>query len=76
MRYFFTTINLKPLPHQTAMPQRLYSVLKTYQRAVGSPQNTSKTSNFPVIACTQRLHSALSNTLCKRKAAVFVLSMF
>jgi len=32
------TVNL--LSHQTAMLQRLYSVLKFSQRAVGSPQNT------------------------------------
>jgi len=48
---------LKPLSHQTAMPQRLYSVLKPSQRAVGSPRNTPKISNLSVIACTQRHHS-------------------
>ena len=33
---------VKPLSHQTALPQRLYSVLKPCQRAVGSPRNTPK----------------------------------
>jgi len=33
-------IILKPLSHQTAMPQHLYSVQKICQRAVGSPQYT------------------------------------
>ena len=46
-----------PLSHQTAMPQHLYSVLKTCQRAVGSPQNMPKISNLPVKACTQRPQS-------------------
>jgi len=50
-------INVKPLSHQTAMPQRLYSVLKPRQRAVESPRNTPKISNLSVIACTQRHHS-------------------
>jgi len=36
----------KPLPHQTAMPQRLYTVLKTCQRAVDSPRNTPKIIKF------------------------------
>ena len=39
-------LNLKPLSHQTAMPQRLYSVLKTCQHAVGSPRNTPKIIKF------------------------------
>jgi len=47
----------RALSHQTAMPQRLYSVLKTCQRDVGSPQNKPKISNSQVIACTQRPHS-------------------
>ena len=33
---------LKPLSHQTAMPQRLYNVQKPCQRAVVSPRNTPK----------------------------------
>ena len=37
---------LKPLSHQTAMPQRLYSELKPCQRAVGSPRNTPKNIKF------------------------------
>jgi len=37
---------LKPLSHQTVMPQRLYSVLKPCQRAVGLPRNTPKTIKF------------------------------
>jgi len=50
-RYNFSRINsdlqyLKPLSHQTALPQRLYSVLKPCQRAVGSPRNTPKNIKF------------------------------
>ena len=37
---------LTPLSHQTAMPQRLYSVQKPCQRAVGSPRNTPKNIKF------------------------------
>jgi len=37
---------LKLLSHQTAMLQRLYSVLKICQRAVGSPQNTPTNIKF------------------------------
>jgi len=44
---------LKPLSHQMALPQNLYSVLKIFQHAVGSPQNTPKISKLPVIMCTQ-----------------------
>jgi len=33
-------------PHLTAMPQRLYIVQKTCQRAVGSPRNTPKNIKF------------------------------
>ena len=44
-------------PHLTAMPQRLYIVQKTCQRAVESPRNTPKISNLPVMACTQRPYS-------------------
>jgi len=42
--------------HQTAMPQPLYSVLKTCQCTVGSPRNT-QASNLPPTVCTQRPHS-------------------
>jgi len=45
-RYNWQFWYFKPLSHQTAMPQRLYSVLKPCQRAVGSPRNTPKISNF------------------------------
>jgi len=38
--------NLKPLSHQTAMPQRLYSVLKPCRRTVESPRNTPKNIKF------------------------------
>ena len=31
---------------QTSMPQRLYSILKICQRAVGSPRNTPKDIKF------------------------------
>jgi len=37
---------LKPLSHQTAMPQRLVSVLKPCQRAMVSPRNTPKNIKF------------------------------
>jgi len=37
---------VKPLPHQTAMAQRLYSVLKTCQRAMGSSRNTHRNIKF------------------------------
>jgi len=40
------TLIVKPLSHQTALPQRLYSVLKPCQRAVGSPRNTPKNIKF------------------------------
>ena len=63
----------KPLSHQTAMPQRLYSVLKTCQRAVGSPRNMHKNINLPVIACTQRPHSV--PTVSTRSHRVFTASM-
>jgi len=43
---FYTLNNLKPLSHQTVMPQRLYSVLKPCQRAVESPRNTPTNIKF------------------------------
>jgi len=66
--------NVKPLSHQTALPQRLYSVLKPCQRAVGSPRNTPKTSNLPVVACTQRLHS-VPTASTQRSHGVFTASI-
>jgi len=39
-------LTLKPLSHQTAMPQRLYSVLKPCYHAVGSPRNMPKNIKF------------------------------
>ena len=36
----------EPLSHQTALPQRFYSVLKPCQHAVGSPRNTPKNIKF------------------------------
>jgi len=51
--HFFVScisFELKPLSHQTAMPQRLYSVLKPSQRAVGSPRNTPK--NIKFVSCS------------------------
>ena len=39
-------IVVKPLLHQTALPQRLHSVLKSCQHAVGSPRNTPKNIKF------------------------------
>jgi len=38
--------DIKPLSHQTALPQRLYSVLKPCQRAKGTPRNTPKIIKF------------------------------
>jgi len=67
-------VPLKPLSHQTAMPQRLYSVLKTCQRAVGTPRNSLKISNLPVIACTQSPHSVPSAPT-RRFHSVFVAPM-
>jgi len=55
--YTYSYTHLKPLSHQTAMPQRLYSFHEPCQRAVGSPRNTPKMSHLSVIACTQRPHS-------------------
>jgi len=43
---FWIMWKVKPLSHQTALPQRLYSVLKPCQRAVGSPRNTPKNITF------------------------------
>jgi len=67
-------IGVKSLSHQTAMPQRLYGVLKICQRAVGSPQNTSKISNLPVIACTQRPH-IVPTVFTRRSHSVYIASM-
>ena len=65
---------LKPLSHQTAVPQRLYSVLKTCQRAVGRREIRIEASNLPVIACTQRLHRVtIAST--RRSQSVFIASM-
>jgi len=60
--------------HQTAMPQRLYSVLKPCQRAVGSPWNTPNISYLSVIACTQRHHS-VPTASTRRSLSVFTASM-
>ena len=67
-------LKLKSLPHQTAMPQSLYSVPKPCQRAVESPRNTPKMSNLPVIACTQRPHS-VPTASTRRSHSVFISSM-
>ena len=45
---------IKPLSHQIAMSQRLYSNLKTCQRAVGRREIRLKSSNLP--ARIQRSH--------------------
>jgi len=66
--------SLKPLSHQTAMPQRLYSVLNTCQHAVGSPRNTPKILNLPLTACTQRIYSVPSAST-RRSHGVFIASM-
>jgi len=67
-------VNVEPLSHQTAMPQRLYSVLKPCQRAVGSPLKHLKISNLSVIACTQRPHS-VPTASTRRSHSVFAESM-
>jgi len=41
---------LKPLSHQTAITQRLYSVLKPCQHAVGSPRNMIYDKNIKFIS--------------------------
>jgi len=41
-----TAVIIKPMSHQTVIPQRLYSVLKPCQHAVGSPRNTPKNIKF------------------------------
>jgi len=56
------------------MPQRLYSVLKPCQHAVGSPRNAPKISNLPVIACTQSPHS-VPTASTRRSHSVFTASM-
>ena len=48
---------------QTAMPQRLYSVLKTCQRAVGSSRYTPKTSNVPVLTASYSVHTRFPQRL-------------
>ena len=67
-------IIFKPLSHQTALPQRLYSVLKPCQRAVRSPRNTRRISNLSVIACTQRPHS-VPTASTRRSHSVFTASV-
>ena len=71
-------VHLKPLSHQTALPQRLYSVLRPCQRAVGSPRDRRgihvKISNLSVIACTQRPHS-VPTASTRRSHSVFTASM-
>ena len=67
--------NSKPLSHQTAMPQRLHSVLNPCQRAVGSPRNTLKNIKFvSYIACTQPPHS-VPTASTQRSHNVFTASM-
>jgi len=60
---------LKPLSHQTTMPQRLYSVLKRIRRGI-----RLKISNLSVIACTQRPHS-VQTASTRRSHSVFTASM-
>jgi len=67
-------MHIKPLSHQTALPQRLYSVLKPCQLAVGSPRNTRRISNLSVIACTQRPHS-VPTASTRRSHSVFTAFM-
>ena len=52
--------------------QDLHIVFTACTRRAHSAQNAL----YKTIALPQRAHSALSNTLCKRQAAAFVLSMF
>jgi len=70
----YVVVEVKPLSHQTVMPRCLYSVLKSCQRAVGSPRNTPKISNLSVIACTQRPHS-VPTASTRRSHSVFTASM-
>jgi len=71
LQFFKRCVNaVKPLSHQTALPQRLYSVLKPCHRAVGTPRNTPKISNVQVIACTQRPHS-VPTASSRRSHSVF-----
>ena len=45
-KWYCNISEVKPLSHQTALPQRLHNVLKQCQRAVGSPRNTRKNIKF------------------------------
>jgi len=69
-----TIVTHKPLSHQTAMPQCLYSVLKTCQRAVGRRKLRLKISNLPEIAFTQRPRS-VPTASTQRLHSVFKASM-
>ena len=81
-------MELKPLSHQTAMPQRLYSVLKPCQRAVGSPRNTPKNIKFvsysvyttssqrPPTASTQRSHNVFTASMTFLQRASSCCSVF
>jgi len=63
----FVTFLVKPLSHQTALPQRLYSVLKPCQRAVGTPRNTPKNIKFVIYSVyttsSQRPHDVPTASL-------------
>jgi len=60
--------------HCKQFKYRLYNV--SVQRAHGAPTTQPRRFKRLQVALPQRPHSALSNTLCKRQAAAFVLSMF
>jgi len=60
---------LQTLSPNTGLTRRFYSV------HASCPQGTHGALEDPT-ALPQRPHSTLSNTLCKRQAVAFVLSMF
>jgi len=53
----YETSLVKPLSRKTAMPQRLYSVLKTCQHAVESPKICLKIASYSVYTSSQRPYS-------------------
>ena len=65
-----TICSLKPLSHQTALPQRLYSVLNQVTALWERSEIRLKISNLQVIACTQRPHS-VPTASSRRSHSVF-----
>ena len=69
---------VKPLSHQTALPQRLYSVLKPCQRALGSPRNTPKNIKFvsySVYTTSSQRPYSVRTASTRRSHSVFRASM-